>query len=73
MFSFVDLRLALLLGAAVLVVRAQGEDDRKSGALSSSANWAFLEKWIFSLGERNGRRGLRRGREEGDGGGAGRV
>lgn len=30
MFSFVDLRLALLLGAAVLLVRAQGEDDRKS-------------------------------------------
>lgn len=29
MFSFVDLRLALLLGAAVLLVRAQGEDDRK--------------------------------------------
>lgn len=30
MFSFVDLRLALLLSAAVLLVRAQGEDDRKS-------------------------------------------
>lgn len=29
MFSFVDLRLALLLSAAVLLVRAQGEDDRK--------------------------------------------
>lgn len=29
MFSFVDMRLALLLSAAVLLVRAQGEDDRK--------------------------------------------
>lgn len=29
MFSFVDLRLALLLSAAVLLIRAQGEDDRK--------------------------------------------
>lgn len=27
MFSFVDMRLALLLSAAVLLVRAQGEDD----------------------------------------------
>ncbi|CAG5898222.1 unnamed protein product [Menidia menidia] len=30
MFSFVDFRIALLLSAAVLLVRAQGEDDRKS-------------------------------------------
>lgn len=29
MFSFVDMRLALLLSAAVLLVRAQGEEDRK--------------------------------------------
>ena len=29
MFSFVDIRLALLLGATVLVARGQGEDDRK--------------------------------------------
>lgn len=29
MFSFVDLRLVLLLGATVLLARAQGEDDRK--------------------------------------------
>ncbi|CAG06574.1 unnamed protein product [Tetraodon nigroviridis] len=29
MFSFVDIRLALLLSAAVLLVRGQGEDDSK--------------------------------------------
>ena len=29
MFSFVDIRLALLLSAAVLLARGQGEDDRK--------------------------------------------
>ena len=29
MFSFVDMRLALLLSAVVLLVRAQDEDDRK--------------------------------------------
>ncbi|GAA6073900.1 collagen, type I, alpha 1b isoform X1, partial [Tachysurus ichikawai] len=27
MFSFVDIRLGLLLAAAVLVARGQGEDD----------------------------------------------
>lgn len=29
MFSFVDIRLALLLSAAVLLARGQGEDDSK--------------------------------------------
>lgn len=29
MFSFVDIRLALLLSAAALLVRGQGEDDSK--------------------------------------------
>ncbi len=29
MFSFVDIRLALLLSATVLLARGQGEDDRK--------------------------------------------
>lgn len=29
MFSFVDIRLALLLSATVLLVRGQGEDDSK--------------------------------------------
>lgn len=44
MFSFVDLRLALLLGAAVLLVRAQGEDDRKFHQCSTGAsdNTLFL-------------------------------
>lgn len=29
MFSFVDIRLALLLSAAVLLAKGQGEDDSK--------------------------------------------
>ncbi|KAF3704193.1 Collagen alpha-1(I) chain Alpha-1 type I collagen Precursor [Channa argus] len=32
MFSFVDIRLALLLSAAVLLARGQGEDDRSFGS-----------------------------------------
>lgn len=56
MFSFVDLRLALLLGAAVLLVRAQGEDDRKFHhcLLELLNSFFFLfstnveKKWIFS-------------------------
>ncbi|KAJ8404360.1 hypothetical protein AAFF_G00341330 [Aldrovandia affinis] len=32
MFSFVDIRLALLLSATVLLARGQGEDDRTAGS-----------------------------------------
>ncbi len=50
MFSFVDLRLALLLSAAVLLVRAQGEDDRKfHHCLLELLNPIFFLFLFFSL------------------------
>ena len=39
MFSFVDIRLALLLLGGALLVSAQGEDDRKSKQLHSLLLW----------------------------------
>lgn len=58
MFSFVDLRLALLLSAAVLLVRAQGEDDRKflhclldlPDFLSFCASWVLKADLLSLLG-----------------------
>lgn len=50
MFSFVDLRLALLLSAAVLLVRAQGEDDRKfHHCLLELLNPFFLSSFFYFL------------------------
>lgn len=46
MFSFVDLRLALLLGAAVLLVRAQGEDDRKFHHFTGASQHNF-DRFLF--------------------------
>ena len=55
MFSFVDLRLALLLGAAVLLVRAQGEDDRKSSLFTGASQlFFFLLFFFFKLVLENG-------------------
>lgn len=48
MFSFVDLRLALLLSAAVLLVRAQGEDDRKFHHFTGPSQPFFLN-WLLKV------------------------
>ncbi|XP_029945124.1 collagen alpha-1(I) chain-like [Salarias fasciatus] len=46
MFSFVDLRLALLLSAAVLLVRAQGEDD-KTGSSCTLDGQVFADRDVW--------------------------
>ncbi|XP_033988842.1 collagen alpha-1(I) chain-like [Trematomus bernacchii] len=47
MFSFVDMRLALLLSATVLLVRAQGEDDRKSGGSCTLDGQVFADRDVW--------------------------
>lgn len=49
MFSFVDLRLALLLSAAVLLVRAQGEDDRKFHHFTGASQPFFVFVFFFFM------------------------
>ncbi|XP_016102038.1 collagen alpha-1(I) chain-like [Sinocyclocheilus grahami] len=46
MFSFVDIRLGLLLAAAVLVVRGQGEDDSSFGSCTlDGQNYNDKDVW----------------------------
>lgn len=47
MFSFVDLRLVLLLNVAGLLVRAQGEDDRKFHHCLWSFSDFFFPFYLF--------------------------
>lgn len=49
MFSFVDLRLALLLSAAVLLIRAQGEDDRKFLHCLLDLPNSFPTSWVLKV------------------------
>ncbi|KAL3063525.1 hypothetical protein OYC64_003150 [Pagothenia borchgrevinki] len=45
MFSFVDMRLALLLSATVLLVRAQGEYFRAGSCTLDGKVFAYGEAW----------------------------